>query len=407
MVPKLYNVPEECCGCQACSNVCPQNAISFKEDLYGFLFPFIDESLCIECHRCEKVCNFHHDAIDFRKEPIKGFAAVLRDKERLKRSASGGAFWAVAEWVIRKGGCVFGCVWDTDMNPIHTCAETIDQLTPMQGSKYVQSNVGDIYKQVKKKLDENRYVLFSGTPCQVAALRSILKNTNYEKLFTIDLVCHGVPNNKFFHQYLGLLEKQYNGKIVDFHFRHKRPDWLNGCIWIKLKKNKKYITKELFHIESPYFKMFSLRNQSCRLSCSECKYSCSKRVGDLTIGDFWGFQKLDIDLQYQGGLSCLLVNDAKIYPLIDEINMNLQEVSVDSIIQGNAQLRHPFQKDDKWDYVMESSSNAEFEQLAKEYTIENFSSIRRCRMKRAIPTSLLMLIKKIKNSTSIITKRLL
>lgn len=225
------------------------------------------------------------------------------------------------------------------MNAIHVCADTMEQVYPMQGSKYVQSNVGNTYAEAKEKLQEDRFVLFSGTPCQVAALKSYLGNKVYDKLFTLDLVCHGVPNNRFFHQYLSTFEKEYNGKVTDFHFRHKRPDWLHGCMWAKLKKGERYITKEIFHVESPYFDFFSQKDKSCRQSCSVCKYATSSRVSDMTMGDFWGFQKAGINIAYNNGLSCLLVNDKRMLPILGELNLNLQEVAIEHIVNGNAQLR--------------------------------------------------------------------
>lgn len=394
MAQVLFVNPEECCACRACSNVCPKDAISFVEDKFGFWFPSVDESLCINCGRCQSVCNFHSDAIDLRKTPIKGYAATLKDKSLIKNSTSGGVFMAMAEWILSKGGCVFGCVWDSNMNAVHVCAETMEQVYPMQGSKYVQSNIGNSYFEVKKKLQEDRYVLFSGTPCQVAALKSYLGNKEYDKLFTLDLVCHGVPNNKFFHQYLSVLEKQYKGKVTDFHFRHKRPDWLNGSIWMRIRKGKRSVVRELFHIESIYFGVFSKKNQSCRQSCSNCKYACSQRVGDMTIGDFWGFQKNKIEFEYKDGLSCVLVNDTKILPILCELNLYLQEVPVDSIINGNGQLRHPYCKDEKWDYVMNTSAKNEFDSLAKAYSEINSRQIRRAKIKRAIPQKILLFLKK-------------
>lgn len=398
MTPVLFNSKENCCACRACSNICPKGAISFNEDKYGFWFPKINESLCINCGRCRSVCNFQTDKVDFRQTPIKGYAAVFRDKKKIKNSASGGVFMAMAEWILSKGGCVFGCVWDSDMNAVYVCAETMAQVYPMQGSKYVQSNVGNSYNEVKKKLQDDRWVLFTGTPCQVAALKGFLGNKEYDKLVTLDLVCHGVPNNRFFHQYLSIIEKQFNGKVTDFHFRHKRPDWLRGCIWIKIKKGKLYITKELFHIESPYYWYFTPKNQSCRQSCAVCKYATSTRVGDMTMGDFWGYQKADIKIDYNNGLSCLLVNNEKMLPFLDELNMTLQEVSIEHIINGNAQLRQPYCKDEKWEYVMEKSARGEFDMLMEEYKTENEKiikrSIKRSKLKRLLPFKIMNLLKK-------------
>ena len=399
MVPILFKTPEECCGCRACSNICPKNAISFKEDKYGFLFPEIDENLCVGCGRCKSVCAFQNQEKEYRRTPIKGYAAVLKDGKRLKQSASGGAFWAVAEWVIEHGGCVFGVIWDAEMNAVHTCAETLEQLAPMQGSKYVQSNIGNSYKLVKEELSKNRWVLFSGTPCQVAALRQFLSNNNFEKLITVDIVCHGVPNNAFFHNMLSSLENDYGGKIVDLRFRHKRPDWLNGCIWIKIKKiGNKYITKDIFHQESPYFMMFTPKNQCCRQSCAGCKYAASIRVGDLTVGDFWGYEKASIKIEYKKGLSCLLVNDEKMFPILPKLNMTLQEVPVERILNGNDQLLHPYYKDERWNKVMDSFARGEYEKLEMEFRTRNAKLIKRFRIMKLMPPVLLAYLRKIKYS---------
>lgn len=397
MRPILYQSPEECCGCRACANICPKKAISFKEDKYGFLFPEIDESLCVECGRCKTVCAFQNSEKEYRRTPIKGYAAVLKDKKRLKHSASGGVFWSVAEWVIGKGGCVFGVVWDSEMNPIHTCAETMEQLAPMQGSKYVQSNVGDSYKRVVEELSKDRWVLFTGSPCQVAALRHYIGNRSCDKLITIDIVCHGVPNKAFFHSMLNSLEKRHNGKIVDFHFRHKNPDWLNGCLWVKFQSARKCFTKIIFNVEIPYFTMFNQKNQCCRQSCSICKYATLQRVGDLTMGDFWGYEKIGIKLEFQMGLSCLLVNNDKMFPILDESNIELQEVPIESITAGNGQLKHPYYKDEKWDEVMETFAKGEYEKLEADYRKRNEKLLKRVQLHKLLPPKLLSVIRNVKN----------
>ena len=381
MTPVLFSAPEECCACRACSSVCSRNAISFVEDRYGFWFPKIDEALCVNCGRCVNVCNFHNDSVEYRKLPVKGYAATLCDKERIKKSTSGGVFMAMAEWILGKGGCVFGCVWDEDMNAVHVCAESLEQVTAMQGSKYVQSNVGSTYAEVYARLKEGRYVLFTGTPCQVAALKSYL-GKEYEKLITIDLVCHGVPNNRFFHQFLAEQEKRYKGKVTDFHFRYKSPDWLYGRVWMEIKRECRKIHKALLYVESPYSMMYSGKNQISRESCSHCKYACSQRVGDLTIGDYWGYKKEEIKFDYKDGLSCILVNNPHMLPILEELNLTIQEVSIESIIEGNTHLQRPSCKDERREQVMETFANDGYEVLAKEYFNENADKIRSSRSKR-------------------------
>ena len=391
MAPVLFNSPEKCCACRACSNACPNGAITFQEDRFGFWFPTIDESLCINCGRCRSVCIFQNDEVDFRQTPIKGYAATLSDKTLIKNSTSGGVFMAMAEWVLSKGGYVFGCVWDENMNAKHVCAESMEQVLPMQGSKYVQSNVGNIYVEVKRKLQDGRHVLFSGTPCQVAALKSYLGGKEYENLITLDLICHGVPNNKFFHQFLSVLEKKYKGKVTDFHFRHKKPDWQHSCVWMEIKRGKKRLYRELSYIESLYSTLYSGKNQCSRQSCSQCKYACNKRVGDMTIGDFWGYKKLDISFDYKDGLSCILVNHSKVLPIISQLKLITQEVPIEAIIDGNNHLRRPSIMDEKWGYVMETFAQSGFDMLVKEYEKKNVRIIK-AKIRRMLPQQLLSIL---------------
>ena len=381
MTPVLFTTAEECCACRACSSVCPKGAISFVEDKYCFWFPSIDETLCVNCGKCVSVCHFQNDTVEYRKQPIKGYAATLCDKERIKNSTSGGVFMAMAEWILGKGGCVFGCVWDENMNAVHVCAESMEQVLPMQGSKYVQSNVENVYSEVKAKLLDGRYVLFSGTPCQVAALKSYL-GKEYEKLITLDLVCHGVPSNRFFHQFLAAQEKRYNGKVTDLHFRHKSPDWLYSRVWMEIQRGKKKIHKALLLVESPYSMMYSGKNQISRESCSHCKYACTKRVGDMTFGDFWGYKKEKINFDYKDGLSCILVNNPGILAILKELNLSMQEVSIASIIEDNAHLRRPSCKHEKRDYVLETFAKEGYQALEKEYFRDNAERIRHSRSKR-------------------------
>ena len=381
MTPVLFTAPEECCACRACSSVCTKGAISFVEDKYGFWFPNIDEKLCVNCSKCVSVCNFHNDSVEYRKQPVKGYAASLCDKERIMNSTSGGVFMAIAEWILDKGGCVFGCVWDDNMNAVHVCAESMEQVLPMQGSKYVQSNVGNTYAEVKKKLLEDRYVLFSGTPCQVAALKSYL-GWEYEKLITMDLVCHGVPSNRLFHQFLAQQEKRFKGKVTDFHFRHKSPDWLYSRVWMEIQRGKRKIHKALLLVESPYSMMYSGKNQISRESCSHCKYACPQRGGDLTIGDYWGYKKEDINFEYKDGLSCILVNNPKMLPVLEELNLTKQEVSIESIIENNAHLMRPSCKHEKRDYVLETFAKEGYQALEREYFKDNAERIRHSRNKR-------------------------
>ena len=212
----LFDDKKNCCACGACMNVCPKDAIRMEEDDYGFLYPQIDETKCVQCGACKKVCAYQNGSKLF--EPKQVFVAVSKNKKQLLNSASGGVFAAVATKILKDGGVVFGATLDFEnghANPHHIKIENQKQLTKLQGSKYVQSAIGITYKQTKDYLKKGRIVLFSGTPCQISGLYEYL-GKEYDNLYTIDVICHGVPNAKFFDDYLQI-EKQRRSadNIVD------------------------------------------------------------------------------------------------------------------------------------------------------------------------------------------------
>lgn len=204
----LAKTEKDCCGCGTCSIVCPKHAIKMVENQRGFLYPKVDESTCISCGACHKVCAFQN--IQETNVPQKVYAIARKNRELLKKSASGGVFAGFAEAVIQHGGVVYGAALlqkQGTLVPCHIAATSQEELERLYGSKYVQSSLNDSFRLVKQQLDAGRYVLFSGTPCQIAALRAYLCR-NYENLLTMDIVCHGVPSAKMFQDYIQLLSKQ-------------------------------------------------------------------------------------------------------------------------------------------------------------------------------------------------------
>ena len=312
----LFDDKKNCCACGACMNVCPKDAIRMEEDEYGFLYPQIDETKCVQCGACKKVCAYQNGPKLF--EPKQVFVAVSKNKNQLLNSASGGVFAAVATKILKDGGVVFGATLDFEnghANPHHIKIENQKQLTKLQGSKYVQSSIGITYKQTKDYLKKGRIVLFSGTPCQISGLYEYL-GKEYNNLYTIDVICHGVPNAKFFDDYLQI-EKQRRSadKIEDYAFRDKRKGWgMNGRITLaKGRKQKKvYIPARL----NSYNTLF-LDGMIYRENCYSCKYARRERCADLTIGDYWGIEKEHPELlknnmyNEKEGISCILANTEK------------------------------------------------------------------------------------------------
>nr|MCR4903058.1 Coenzyme F420 hydrogenase/dehydrogenase, beta subunit C-terminal domain [Butyrivibrio sp.] len=198
ITPVLFENKKDCCACGACLNICPKQAISMHEDEYGFIYPVVDEKLCIGCGACKKDCSYQNK--DETNVPLECYAAVSKNKDQAKRSASAGIFSALATKTLLNGGVVYGAAFDKAWNVNHISIGSADELYKLQGSKYTQSNTGKTFSEVKKALIEGKNVLYSGTPCQIAGLKGFL-GKDYNNLLTVDIVCHGVPNNKMFKEY--------------------------------------------------------------------------------------------------------------------------------------------------------------------------------------------------------------
>lgn len=315
----LFNEKKNCCGCGACENICPKKAISMKEDEYGFIYPEINRDLCIECHLCEKVCHFQ-SRTNYSNEH-KAYAAVTKNQEILMNSTSGGIFTTIALEFIKDGGYVAGSIYDENFNVVHIVSNKVEDVYKMQGSKYVQSSINDTYFQIRKLLLKKEKVLFSGTPCQVDGLYGYLQR-DYDYLYTIDIVCHGVPSNKMFQDYLKNVCKN-NEKINDIKFRDKGQTWGTfGYIYLKNKNGKKKI--KINSGVSEYYYLFS-QGSVFRDSCYSCKYASKQRPANLTIGDYWGIETVESKLlkrkgmDVKKGISLIISNNSKGNSLLDMV----------------------------------------------------------------------------------------
>lgn len=342
---KLFKDKKDCCACGACLNICPKQAITMQKDEYGFLYPQIDESKCIKCGLCIKTCAFQNS--ELKNVQIKTYAAQSNNTD-LKESASGGIFASIATNVLREGGIVYGAAMEMENDKLtvrHIAVENDTDLIKLQGSKYVQSSTEKIYQDVKKKLNDNRLVLFSGTPCQVDGLNSYLGKT-YDNLTTIDIICHGVPNNQMFQDYIALLEKRYKDKIIDFKFRDKTKCWGLTAKGYTAKGYTAIIPANV----SSYYYMF-LKSYIYRNSCYSCKYACKNRCGDITIGDYWGIEKAhsevlkenEYGLDYKNGISCLIVNTEQGIKVLEKYKSGLRllDSAFEKASKENGQLNLP------------------------------------------------------------------
>ena len=373
----LYKDERDCSACGACMNICPVGAISMKKNAEGFIYPFVDQEKCIKCGLCHKVCAYQNNNID--GEPIKTYAAVTKNIKILESSASGGIFASLAKLFIEDNGVVYGCSMEKENNiltPKHIRIKNIDEIYKLQGSKYAKSVIDYIYKDIKKDLKDNLKVLFSGTPCQVAALKQYLKvtNTSINNLYTIDLICHGIPSTKMFQDYIKFEEEKVNGKITELKFRDKSNNWrLRGTIKY-LNANKEEKQKNLYSRLSTYYKMF-LYGEIYRSNCYSCKYTNKHRIGDITIGDFWGIEEehpeyLDSnngEFSKNKGISCIIVNSKNGEKLLEKYgkNISLKISDYDKVAKHNKQLNSPSVEPKSREKIMNLYSNNGYKSVDK------------------------------------------
>ena len=327
----------QCTGCGACYNKCPVNAIVMKPDAEGFSFPSINSEQCIHCGLCLKTCPVFETKYENNPEP-KCYAVMANDEIR-KNSSSGGVFTLLAEWVLRQGGVVCGAAYSQDCYSVQQIIITKEEdCHKLRGSKYVQSENGEIYKKVKAYLDNGTPVLFTGTPCQVAAVKAYLEKP-YEKLYTLDLVCHGVPSPGVYQKFIEEQEKKYGSKAIQVTFRDKQFGGWNHSTKICFANGEEYQKKRN---ECSYLKAF-LRLLTIRRSCGNCPFAALPRQGDMTIADFWDIHRLNSKWDDRKGTSLVLINSPKGEVMLDALRQAAilcQEAPLQHAVKHNAQIKY-------------------------------------------------------------------
>ena len=356
---------KECTGCYACYNVCPQNAITMDEDNYGFQYPTINKEKCINCALCEKICPVLHKE-KVNNQP-KAYACINKNENIRKQSSSGGIFTLLAEKILDLGGVVFGAQFDEDFNVIHSYVENKEDLYKFRGSKYVQSQIGASFKKVRQFLNEGRCVLFTGTPCQIEGLYSYLSK-EYEKLYTQDIICHGIPSPKVWRKYIKSIEDAKKYKLTNANLRNKTTGWLTYSFKYQLENKKTYTE---YSFENKYMQLF-LKSIILRESCYNCHFKSKNRKSDITLADFWGIQNVVPKMFDNKGTSLVIVNSQKGNELFNKIKQDIKYIENDfeESIKYNPSMTKSTERPKSREEFFEKLENEDLETLAEKYVVK-------------------------------------
>ena len=317
----------QCTGCESCLNACPLNCIMMKTDAEGFSQPYIEREKCVQCGICKSSCPVLNEAKD-EIEPGVFYVAYDKNTKNRRKSSSGGVFALFADYVIRNGGVVVGAAYDGKLNVYHKIVDDAKGIDKLRGSKYVQSSIGSVYRDVKKYLNAQKIVLFSGTSCQVSGLKRFLGRT-YENLYCVAIICHGTPTRDLWASYV----RYYKVKEVDF--RDKRRGWHTPCLFTRTKSKWKLI----YHDYDPYCYAFN-HNLSLRRSCYDCNYRLDKCEADLLLGDAWGIEDYALNLDDNNGASIIIKLSQKGDILLHGIDNRIElcEVNKKTFVNHNPRI---------------------------------------------------------------------
>ncbi len=371
----------DCSGCAACANICPKNAITMTRDAEGFSYPKINPELCIKCGRCDATCPTLNYVKNNPTDFPPTFTATYPDDKILRHSSSGGVFTALSEIILREGGVVFGAAFDKNWRVHHTSIRSLDELDKLRGSKYVQSQIGDVYRQVRDALKSTQ-VLFSGTPCQCAGLKHFLGG-DHENLLTVDILCHGTPSPAVWESYIDELARRND--IDHVNFRSKRDGW--SILFEVNYLNRGHYTRKLsFNL---YGKLF-LNALISRPSCYACKFKFPDSRSDLTIGDAWGVKKFAPEMFDNRGVSVVFLHTDKGRKFFEQANLTTRQIKFidatwnnpsSTISEGQDPRRADFFADfaketDKF-AVMEKYYYQDVAELRKEIFLQNRRTFKR------------------------------
>ncbi len=387
----------ECCGCAACANICPKKCITMKADEEGFLYPSIDRNKCINCGQCEKTCAFRldkkhrenasaQDSFSYVTDgkgkifPPQAFAIKHKNLSVRMLSRSGGIFTALSDEIIKKQGSVYGCVLRDDLKGAnHIRAVNKKQRNAMCGSKYIQSEIGFTFINVEEDLKNLKPVLFSGTSCQIAGLKSFLQADYPGQLFCVDIVCHGVPSPLLWEEYLNWSERKYGSSVERVNFRNKEDfGWREHVETLFFKNGKK--------VNSKIFTSLFYGHCFLRPSCYHCPYKDITHPGDITIADYWGIEKLNSSFDDNKGVSLVLVNTNHGLHLLERVRNDVYMIKTDIKNSLQPPLRYPFSCPSNRQTVWKDFHKYHFDFVVKKYARGHLPII--CRIKNILKSFL-------------------
>ena len=329
---------EDCCGCSACASICGKDAITMVPDDFGFLYPKVDHAKCVDCGLCDKVCSFNpnYDK-SLNLDMPDAYAVRHKDLSEIEKSRSGAAFIAISDHILECGGVVYGAGYTDHFRVVHKRAVSKEERDEFRGSKYVQSDMNSVFRQVKADLLEGLTVLFSGTPCQTSGLNAFIGKKLRDKLFLVDIVCHGVPAPFLWRDYLAFLEKKEGSKICRVNFRDKQEVGWHAHLET-YKFDKQDVEKKVFS----HFTYLFYQHIMFRHSCHKCYFCNTIRSSDLTLADYWGWEKTDPNFNSDDkGVSLVLINTSKGQSIFERVKdrMDFRKTDIENCLQPN--LQHP------------------------------------------------------------------
>lgn len=365
-----------CTGCMMCSDICVKGAISFKYDT-GFWFPCVDKSKCVECGLCSLRCPALNE-VPIVTGPVSCYGAKSKDDDVRWNSTSGGFFFELATAVIKEGGACIGAEYGLDNEILHSIETEQEGIKKLRQSKYAQSRTEGIYTKTQRLLDSGVYVLFCGTPCQVEALNAYLKK-NYENLLTMDFFCLGICSPLVYRRYLDLMELRYKSKVTKVWFKNKQKGWRKIGTRLEFASGESYFrtgNRDLFMVA------FVGDSIAMRKNCETCKFRKIPHNSDITVADFWGIEKVNLEMDDDKGVSAIIINTPRGAIWFDKISRSLDvfETTEDSIVKGNFSAIEPKKAGKNRDAFLNAISNEMPLDMAMEKYGEMYNGINKIKV---------------------------